>query len=236
MYFFVSEVSVYYNEWMLLLLWLVHFFFYSFVVCKGSFPLLPEKVVAFHMDPAIWKFLPFEIIEILFHWRPLSVLMTFKMVCRQWCIVLEKSISLVSFDRCCQNELGFISFLTHFANDCLIGSYLNNSGLLFTIMFPFFILHTELNIQWDQWFFLAFLQVICIQKIVWLSTLLRICLETLDFLLLGSEYSSPYWKNSVHENMNRYLWNMFLKTWTHIFSFAVVLTIIGRGRGFHTVV
>jgi len=120
-------------------------FSFFFVVEKGSFPLLVAKVVTFGMDVAIWKFLPFEIIELLFQWVPFSILMKFKLVCKEWCLVLENCLFLVAFDSCREKELGFISFSACFPHDLFAASYLNNSGRLYTMVFPF--LHCEYKIK-----------------------------------------------------------------------------------------
>ena len=107
--------------------------------------MFPAKVVAFGMNPAICKFLPFEIMELLFCWLHLLVLMKFKLVYRQWCIVLENPLFLVTCDRWCEKELGFISLAPCFPNHFLLASYLNNSGRLSTMVFHF--LHFAYRIE-----------------------------------------------------------------------------------------
>lgn len=67
-------------------------------ICNIFF--LFRKFIAFTMDATVWKFLPFEIIEIIRHWLPLSVLMRFKLVCKQWSILLQDSFFLIDCDCC----------------------------------------------------------------------------------------------------------------------------------------
>jgi len=71
--------------------------------------------------------------------------MKFKLVCRQWCLVLENLLFLAACNRCREKELGFISLSTCFHNDCFLASYLNNSCWLSTTVSPF--LHSAYKIE-----------------------------------------------------------------------------------------
>jgi len=51
-----------------------------------------KKLVDFLMDLSIWKFLPFEIVDFIFQQLPLSVLIKFQLVYKEWGILLENII------------------------------------------------------------------------------------------------------------------------------------------------
>ena len=45
------------------------------------------------MVPAIWKYLPIDILEMIFLWLPLSMIIRLKMVCKGWSRIVSEKIS-----------------------------------------------------------------------------------------------------------------------------------------------
>lgn len=140
-------------------------------ICIISF--IFRNIVAFTMDQTIWKFFPFYIIELIFHWLPLALLMRFKLVCKQWSVLLQNPIFLVSYNLCSDKEFGIISLWVCMVNNWFFGSYLSVNNRYLPCSFNFFILDTKLNVQWDQQFCSVRLEVICVQIIISLWTLLQ---------------------------------------------------------------
>jgi len=89
------------------------------------------------MDPSVWKFLLFEILELLFHSLPLSMLIKFQLVCKEWSVLLENPIFLVACNQCANKEFVFISLPVDIEHNFFVESYLNEKGHISPLIYPF---------------------------------------------------------------------------------------------------
>jgi hypothetical protein len=89
------------------------------------------------MDPTIWSSLPFDILQMVFIWLPLSVLTKFRIVSKRWKDVLESQTFLSQCNQISMNEFGFLSPLFHDRKNYFLGEYLNQDGRISRFLVPF---------------------------------------------------------------------------------------------------
>ena len=82
----------------------------------------------FMMDPAISSCIPFEILEIVFLWLPLSVVIKFSTVCQQWKTVLQNPCFLLCCKHICTDEFGFMVPFVNDEDNYFVAEYLNQNG------------------------------------------------------------------------------------------------------------
>ena len=104
-----------------------------------------KKLVDFLMDLSIWKFLPFEIVDFIFQQLPLSVLIKFQLVYKEWGILLENIIFIALAIDLPTKNLDLFIFSVGIQHNCFVGSYLNEKVQISLLLFPF--LHTRYKIQ-----------------------------------------------------------------------------------------
>jgi len=121
--------------------------FKDFILCNVTYNIYFafRKFIDFVMDPSVWKFFPFAIVDIIFNWLPLLVLIKFRWVCKEWSVLLEKLIFVSTFNRCANKEFRFIFLLVDIKHNFFFGSYLNDKGHISLFIFTF--LHSRYKIQ-----------------------------------------------------------------------------------------
>ena len=82
----------------------------------------------FLMDSTIWSCIPFEILEIVFLCLPLSVVINFSTVCKQWKNVLQNPSFLLRCKSICRNEFGFMVAFLNNEDNYFVAQYLNQNG------------------------------------------------------------------------------------------------------------
>ena len=60
------------------------------------------------MVPAIWKSLPIDILELIFLWFPLSMIISLKMVCKVWHCMLSENNFISQWKHNQTKEYGFL--------------------------------------------------------------------------------------------------------------------------------
>ena len=97
------------------------------------------------MVPANWKSLPIDILEMIFLWLPLSMIICLKMVCKGWsCIVSENNF----ISQWKHNQTKEYGVLVGFAPSCrqwFIGHYINQLANCSSLSMP--LLNIEYKIE-----------------------------------------------------------------------------------------
>jgi hypothetical protein len=89
------------------------------------------------MDPNIWSSLPFDILQMVFIWLPLSVLIKFRTVCKRWKDVLQSQNFLSQCNQISMNKFGFLDPFFHDRKTYFLGDYLNQNGHISRFIVPF---------------------------------------------------------------------------------------------------
>ena len=88
------------------------------------------------MVPTIWKYLPIDILEMIFFWFPLSMIIRFKMVCKgRSHIVSEKNF----ISQWKHNQMKEYGVLVGFGPSCrhrFVGHYINQIGNFSSLFMP----------------------------------------------------------------------------------------------------
>ena len=80
------------------------------------------------MVPRIWSSLPIDILEMVFLWFPLSMIIHLKMVCEGWSSKLSDNNFISKWKRCQTKEYGFLVNFVPCSRQRINGCYINQLG------------------------------------------------------------------------------------------------------------
>ena len=91
------------------------------------------------MDPSIWSCLPFKVLELVFQWLPLSVVIKFGTVCKKWKNALQKPSLFLRCKNVSTNEFGFLIPFLNSEDNCFSTQYLNQNGHIYQFHLGFIV-------------------------------------------------------------------------------------------------
>ena len=89
------------------------------------------------MDPMIWSRFPFQIMEMIFLCLPLSTLICFRIVCKEWNVFLQNLQFLSQCNRFSIKEFGFLVPFLNTEERSFIGTYIHQKGHTSHLLLPF---------------------------------------------------------------------------------------------------
>ena len=97
------------------------------------------------MVPAIWSSLPIDILEMIFLWFPLSMIIHLKMVCKGWIRMLSDNNFISQWKHNQTKEYGVLVNFIPCSRQRFCGHYINQLGNGSSLSMP--LLNTEYKIE-----------------------------------------------------------------------------------------